>query len=149
MATGDITVFEEFSLELSSGVHDLSADTLNFGIVTVAPTAADATPRWGNYSANQISIGGGYTGPVVLTSSLIKAAGVTTLQCTSFIIPQNASGQGSTVAYGVLYNDTATNDEAIAFFELGTIDITADNVVIKFNNAASGASGNVTTVTVL
>lgn len=148
MATGDLTVFEEFTLEVGSKVHNLASDTLRCGIInnTAAPTAADATPRWGDYSANQIGTGGGYTGPVALTTTYTEAGGTATLTAQSFTISQNASGQSSVTAWAVIYNDTATNDEAICFIELGTIDITAGDTVIKFNNAASGVAGNVLTV---
>jgi len=151
MATGDLTVFEEFADEIGEKIHALGSDTLTVGIInnTAAPTASDATPRWGDYSANQISTGGGYTGPVDLTgSTYTEAAGVATLAANSFTISQNGSGQGSVTAWGVLYNNTATNDEAIAFIELGTIDITAGDLVIKFNNVASGSPGTVLTTTV-
>ena len=153
MATGDLTVFEEFALELGKETHNFPTgnDTLKFGIIdnTSAPTAADATPAWTDYSANQIGTGGGYTGPVSLTGvDYTEAAGVATLVANSFTISQNASGQGSTTAWGVIYNETAAADEAIAFVELGTIDITSGDLVVKFNSAASGSPGTILTVTV-
>jgi len=151
MATGDLTVFEEFADEIGEKIHALGSDTLTVGIInnTLAPTAADATPRWGDYSANQIGTGGGYTGPVDLTgSTYTEAGGVATLAANSFTISQNASGQSSVTAWGILYNNTATNDEAIAFIELGVIDITAGDLVIKFNNVASGSPGTILTTTV-
>lgn len=151
MATGDLTVFEEFADEIGEKIHALGSDALTFGIIdnTSAPTAADTTPRWGDYSANQISTGGGYTGPVALTGvTYTEANGVATLAANSFTISQNASGQSSTTAWGIIYNDTATNDEAIAFVELGTIDITSGDLVIKFNNVASGSPGTILTTTV-
>ena len=149
MATGDITVFDEFTRELGEEVHDFSSDTLNFGIInnTTPPTAGDATPRWADYSGNQISTGGGYTGPVALTDvTYTEANGTATLAADSFTISQNGSGQGSVTAWGILYNDSASADQAIAFFELGTIDITAGDLVIKFNNEASGSPGTILTV---
>lgn len=153
MATGDLTVFEEFADDLGEGVFTLSAG-LTFGIInnTAAPTAADATPAWGDYSANQIGTGGGYTGPVALTGiTYTEAGGVATLQANSFTISQNASGQSSTTAWGIIYDDDVTTpraDPALAYVELGTIDITAGDLVIKFNNVASGSPGTILTVTV-
>lgn len=151
MATGDFTIFEEFVDEIGEKIHQLGSDTLKFGIInnTSAPTAADATPRWGDYSANQIGTGGGYTGPVTLTgTTYTESGGTATLAANSFTISQNASGQSSVTAWGILYNDTATNDEAIGFFELGTIDITAGDLVIKFNNVASGSPGTIFTMAI-
>ena len=152
MATGDLTVFEEFADEIGEKIHALGSDTLTFGIInnTTPPTAADATPRWGNYSANQIGTGGGYTGPVALTgTAYTEANGTATLVANSFTISQNASGQSSVTAWGIIYNDTATNDEAIAYVELGTIDITAGDLVIKFNNVASGSPGTILTTAIV
>jgi len=151
MATGDLTVFDEFTLELGKETHNLPTgnDTLKLGIIdnTAAPTANDATPAWGDYSANEIGTGGGYTGPVSLTGvDYTEAGGTATLVANSFTISQNGSGQGSTTAWGILYNDTAASDQAIAFIELGTIDITAGDLVIKFNNVASGSPGTILTV---
>ena len=151
MATGDLTVFEEFADEIGEKIHALGSDTLTVGIIdnTTPPTAADATPRWGDYSANQIGTGGGYTGPVDLTgSTYTEANGVATLAANSFTISQNASGQGSVTAWAILYNNTATNDEAIAFIELGVIDITAGDLVIRFNDVVSGSPGTILTTTV-
>lgn len=152
MASGDLTVFEEFSLDIGSEIHNFPADSLRLGIInnTAAPTAADLTPAWGDYSANEIGTGGGYTGPVLLTTvTYTEAAGVATLSADSFTITQNALGQGSVTAWAIVYNDTEAvrPDAALAFIELGIIDITAGNLVIKFNNVASGSPGAVLTVT--
>jgi hypothetical protein len=152
MATGDFTIFEEFTTDLGTEVHNLSSDVLKFGIIdnTTPPTAADATPTWSDYSANEISTGGGYTGPVTLTDvTYTEASGTATLAGDSFTISSNASGQASTTAWGILYNETAASDQAIGFFELGTIDITAGDVIIKFNNVASGSPGTIFTVAVV
>lgn len=148
MATGDITIFEEFVREIGEEVHQLATDTLRFGIVKVAPTAADATPRWADYVANQITTATSYTGPhTILNTDYTEAAGTATLVGDSFTIAQDAGGQTSTSAWGVVYNDTAANDEAICFFELGTIDLTAGDLVIRFNNQATGTSGDIITAT--
>lgn len=149
MATGDLTIFEEFTDDIGEGEHTFGSDTLRLGIInnTSAPTASDSTPAWGDYSANQISTGGGYTGPVALTGvTYTESGGTATLQANSFTVTQNASGQGSVTAWGILYNDTNGTDKAFAFIELGTIDITAGDLVIKFNNVASGSPGNIFTV---
>ena len=153
MATGDLTVFEEFALDIGNEHHKFPTgnDSLKFGIIdnTTPPTAADATPTWGDYSANEIGTGGGYTEPVSLSGvDYTEADGVATLVANSFTISQNGSGQGSTTAWGILYNDSAASDQAIAFVELGTIDITAGDLVVKFNNVASGSPGTILTVTV-
>jgi len=153
MATGTFTLFEEFADNLGEKYHNFASDTFKFGIInnTSAPTAAQASPTWGDFSANQIGTGGGYTAPVSLTGvTYTEANGDATFAANSFTISQNASGQSSVTAWGILYNDTDTTgpDAAIGFVELGTIDITAGDLVIKFNNVASGSPGTVFTVSV-
>ena len=144
MAAGDVTIFQEFANDLGEGHHSLDTDTLKFGIIdnTAAPTAADATPAWADYSANEVATTGGYTANgETLTSGWAEAAGVGTLQLTSFTLSQN--GSGFTDGYwGIIYNDTAASDQAIGFMELGgPVSEQAADIVVKFNNAASGSLG--------
>ena len=145
MARGDLTMFEEFSLDIGKKVHDLSSDTIKLGIIdnTVAPTASVLTPSWADYSANEVSTAGNYTanGETLASVTYTEAGGVSTLDATNVTIAQDASG--FTDAYwAIVYNDTATSDEAIAFIELdGPVSEVTGNVNINFN-----ASG-ITTVT--
>jgi hypothetical protein len=122
MATGDVTLFEEFSEQLGTEQHNFSTDTLKLGLIDnmAPPTAADATPTWSDYSANEVGTGGGYpAGGITLASvTWSEAAGVATLDAANIALSQNASG--FTDAYwGILYNDTNGTDMAIAFVELG------------------------------
>lgn len=128
MARGDFTVFEEFSLQLGQELHTLASDTLRLALIdnVVTPTAADATPAWGatsgvDYDGNEVATTGGYTATgIALTGvTFTEAAGVATLDDTANIsLAQN--GSGFTNAYwGILYNDSATNNNAIGFLDLG------------------------------
>jgi len=125
MARGDLTVFEEFADDLGEKVHNLGSDTLKLGIVddTLTPAADDATPTWGDYSANEVGTGGNYVADgITLTYAGVtrweEAAGVGTLDADDVSIAQHASG--FTDGYwGILYNDTAGSDQAIAFVDLG------------------------------
>ena len=122
MAAGDVTLFEEFGREAIEEIHDFANDTLKLGLIdnSTPPTAADATPRWADYSGNEVSTGGNYTanGETLTTVTWQEAAGVSTLNADNVELAQD--GSGFTDAYwGILYNDSAANDEAIAFVELG------------------------------
>ena len=140
MATGDVTIFEEVSEMIGEKTFNLASDTLKLGLIdnTAAPTAADATPRWGDYSANEVSTAGGYTANgITLTSvTYTEAGGVATLDAANVSLTQDAGG--FTDAYwGIIYDDTATNDEAIGFVELGgPVSEQAGPVAINWN--ASG-----------
>lgn len=150
MATGDVTLFEEHSLDLGDGDHTFGTDTLKFGIIdnTSAPTAATATPAWGDFSANEVSAAGGYiANGLTLVTAWAEVGGVATLQATSFTISQNASGFTDGF-WGIIYNDTSVGDLAIGFMELGGVDETSGDIIVKFNNANSGVLGNVMTITV-
>lgn len=123
MARGDLTVFEEFALDIGKELHNFSTDILKFGIInsTVTPTAGDATPTWSDYSVNQVSTTGGYpTGGVALSGvTWTETAGVAKLDDTGNIsLAQNASG--FTDGYwGILYNSSSASGNAIAFVDLG------------------------------
>ena len=126
MARGDFTVFEEFVLALGSKEHNIGAtDVLKLGIVTnvVTPTAADATPTWADYSANDVSAAGGYVADgLTLTFTGVtrweEAAGTATLDADDISLSQN--GSGFTDAYwGILYNSSSTGNQAIGFLDLG------------------------------
>ncbi len=154
MAQGDVTIFEEFSKDLGNKVHNLGSDTFYIGLIdnTAAPTAADATPRWADYSGNEVSTAGGYTaGGEDVTASVApyaEANGVGTFKLTSITIAQNGSGFEDAY-WGIVYNGTASNDEAVGFVDLGgPVSEKAGAVEIKFDGASSGSEGAFLTVTV-
>jgi hypothetical protein len=138
MAQGDLTVFDEAKLALLNGTHDLDTHVIKCAILdnTTAPTAGTATPTLGDFT--QVGAAGSYTtGGTTLTISLTEAAGTVTFDSTTNPSwAQNASND--TDAYwGLIYNDTAASDDAIAFIDLGgPVDMTAGDLTITFN--ASG-----------
>jgi hypothetical protein len=144
MALGDVVLFEEFAKQIGDGEHDFSSDVLKLGIVdsTITPTAADTTPTWGDYSANEVATTGGYpSGGITLTSVVYtETGGVATLDAENVALAQNASG--FTDGYwGILYNDTNSTDMAIAFIDLdGPISEVTSPIDINWN-----ASGILTT----
>jgi hypothetical protein len=140
MATGDVTIFEEVAEMIGEETFNFESDTLKLGLIdnTTPPTAADATPRWGDYSGNEVSTAGGYTanGETLASVTYTEADGVATLDADNVSLSQD--GSGFTDAYwGIIYDDTATNDEAIGFVELGgPVSEQAGPVAINWN--ASG-----------
>jgi len=140
MAQGDLTVFEEVAEMIGEEVFDFENDTLKLGLIdnSAAPTAADATPRWADYSANEVGTGGNYTanGETLANVSYTEADGVATLDADNVQFAQD--GSGFTDAYwAIIYDDSATNDEAICFIEMGgPVSEQAGPVNINFN--ASG-----------
>lgn len=147
MATGDIKWFQQGILDLGNKIHNLSADALQIGLVTTAtvPSLSTAAPHWGgtgttNFATNQVSTGGGYTGPIALASvTWSNVAGVLTLRATDVVIPANAAGF-SNGAYGIIYNNTDANKRALGYIELsaaGTLSIVSGSVTIDWQGAGT------------
>ncbi len=140
MARGDLTVFEEFALEIGLETFNLETDVLKMGIVdaTITPSAGDGTPTWSDYSANEVSTAGGYTagGEIIENNTYTESSGVGTLNGDDIVIAQNASG--FTDGYwGILYSDTASSDNAFAFLDLGgPVSEVAGPITVTWN--ASG-----------
>ena len=154
MATGDVQVFNAFAESIGDGRIDLDTDTnIKVALIddTVTPTAADATPMWSvgsdvDYDANEVSetgFGNYPAGGWVLTSiEWAETAGVCKFDAADVEILQNASGFPD-ARWGIIYDDDATNNDAIAFVDLG-VDVSqvAGPVTISW------ASGGIFTVTV-
>jgi len=122
MAIGSATLFNEEALDSRKGVHVLGTNTLKLVIVddTITPAADDATPRYADYSANEVSNAGGYTtGGIALTTvTYTMIDDVATLKADDVNLAINASGFTDGY-FGILINDSATNKEAIGFWDLG------------------------------
>jgi hypothetical protein len=140
MARNDWVTFEEFGLDLADGEHDLGADTFKVGLIdnSTAPTAADATPRWGDYSGDEVS-GTGYTagGAALTDTGVTEAAGVTTFDDGDNVTwSQNGAGP-TDIYWAVLYNDSAAADQAVGFLDMGgAVSLQDGDVTITWN--ASG-----------
>ena len=136
MARGDVTIFDEFQKDLGTEVHDLSSDTIKVALVdsTITPAADDATPRWADYSANEVS-GTNYVagGKAVTTLTWGIVSGACELGGDDVGWTMHASGF-TDARWAIIYNDTATNDEAIGFVDLGGVaSLQLDDVDIEWN----------------
>ena len=142
MARGTATMFNEALLDAWSKVHDLPNDTLKLAIVdaTITPAADDGTPRWADYSANEVTNAGNYiTGGITLTTvTLTVVAGVTTLAADDVTIAMDALG--FTDGYwGIIVNTSATNSECIGFIDMGgPVSEQAAPVVFEFPDGVVG-----------
>ena len=147
MATGDFTVFNEFTISLGEKLVNLETDTIKLGLIdnVVTPLVDTATPTWDgtssqDYDGNEVGTGGGYSaGGLTLSGpELIRAVAVATFDDddSNLSLAQNAAG--FTDAYwGILYSDTATAKNAIGFLELGgPVSEVAGPIAINWN--ASG-----------
>lgn len=137
MAAGDLVLFEEFARELGEAIHDFSSHTFKVGLITsaVAPTAADATPRWGDYSGNEVADGASYDvgGPALANLAWTEVDGVATLDADDVEIDQDDTGF-TDARYLIIYDDSDGSDRAVAFGDLGEDkSIQSAPIVLRWN----------------
>lgn len=123
MATGDFTLFNEHSLSPGSEKHLFGGanDVLKVMLIdnTTPPTAADTTPTYSDYSANEMTEDN-YTagGEEITNDTWTQASGVASLAGDDVSWSQHATGF-SDAYWAVVYNDTEATKMAIGFIELG------------------------------
>lgn len=148
MAAGDIVWFDQALLNLGKKIFDLSSDTLKLGLVKSAanggidPAVTTADPCWGaggstNLSSSQVATAGtSYTGPQSLTSvTWAIVSGTPTLRADVITLAADASGFIN-ARWGIIYDDTAANKNAIGYVDLGAdVSIAAASYSFDWNGA--------------
>lgn len=105
--------FNSFVEALAEKTHNLGADTLTIALTNTAPTAGNTV------LANITEISYTNLSSRVLTSVTSSQTGGTyTLDAADLVL--TASGTVPTFRYVVLYNDTATSDELIGYYDYGS-----------------------------
>ena len=105
--------FNSFVEALAEGVHDLGADTLTIALTNSAPAATNTV------LANITEISYSNISSRVLTSvTSAQTGGTYTLDAADLVL--TASGTVPTFRYVALYNDTATSDELIGYYDYGS-----------------------------
>ena len=127
--------FDSFVEALAEKTHNLGSDALTIALTDVAPSAANTV------LANITEISYVYcSSRVVTVSASSQTDGTYKLVCTDLVL--TASGAVGPFRYVVLYNDTAINDELIAYWDKGaevtlasgetfTIDFDGTNGVLQ------------------
>lgn len=110
--------FNSFVEALAEKVHNLGSDTLRVMLTNTAPSASNTVRA----DITEISAGNGYTagGNVATVLSSSQTGGVYRLVLND---PPTWTATGGTIGpfrYAVLYNDTATNDELIGWWDYGS-----------------------------
>lgn len=105
--------FNSFVEALAEKTHNLGADTLTIALTNTAPAAGNTV------LANITEISYTNLSSRVLTSVTSSQTGGTyTLDAADLVL--TASGAVPTFRYVVLYNDTATSDELIGYYDYGS-----------------------------
>ena len=98
---------------LAEKTHNLGADTLTIALTNTAPVAGNTV------LANITEISYTNLSSRVLTSvTSSQTSGTYTLDAADLVL--TASGTVPTFRYVVLYNDTATSDELIGYYDYGS-----------------------------
>lgn len=112
-----MTKFYSFVEAMAEKTHNLGSDTLKLALTNTAPSQSNTVLA----NITQISAGNGYSsgGSTTTQSSSAQTSG--TYKLVSGDVTFTASG--GTIGpfrYVVLYNDTATNDELIGYYDYGS-----------------------------
>lgn len=145
MALGDLIIFDQYLLDCTKKLHDISTDTLKVALITsaVTPTTATSDPRWGtggstDLSANEVTAGGNYTAGGATLASVTNAlsGGAAVFDAADTSWAQHASNP-TTGRWAIIYNSTDTGKRAIGAIDLGSaIDMTTGSLTLTYN--ASG-----------
>ena len=110
--------FDSFVEAVAEKKHDLGSDTLKFMLTNVAPIASNTVKA----NLTEIAAGNGYTagGIAVVVSGSSQTSGTYTLATVTDTVWTASGGAIASFRYVVLYNDTATNDELISWYDNGS-----------------------------
>ena len=128
--------FQPFVENLSEKVFDLGADTLKVALTNSDPGVSAGTLA----SVTEISGTNGYTtgGTQATISSSAQTSGTYKLVLADVTFTASGGSMG-TFQYVVLYDDTATNNELIGYWDYGTtITITNGNSFLVDFDASNG-----------
>ena len=116
--------FNSFVEALAEKKHDLGADTLKVLLTNTAPVATNGVKA----DLTEISAGNGYTAGGA-TASITSSAQTSGTYRLILGDPATWTASGGTIGplrYAVLYNDTASNDELIGWWDYGSSITLAD-----------------------
>jgi len=139
MATATFTTVHAFALDRHHGVHNFNptgGHTFKVFATTDTPSAsADSVKA----DLTETTAAGGYSGPVTLTiSSSSQTSGTYKLVMADPPV-WTGSGSGFTLRALAMFNDTATGDPLVGFWDYGaTITVGAGETLTLDLNATTG-----------
>jgi hypothetical protein len=110
--------FNSFVEALAEKTHNLGSDTLKVLLCNTAPVATNTIKA----NLTEITAGNGYTagGNTAAVTSSAQTSGTYQLVLGDPTTWTASGGSIGPFRYAVLYNDTATNDELIGFWDYGS-----------------------------
>jgi hypothetical protein len=110
--------FHSFVEALSEKVHNLGADTLTVALTNTAPVNTNTVLANITQIAYTNIQDGATTGRNLAGVTSAQVSGTYTLDANDLVL--TATGTVPTFRYVVLFNQSATNDELIGFYDYGT-----------------------------
>ena len=109
--------FQPFVEKLAEKAHNLGSDQLKIALTNTAPSAANGVyaDLTAPLAATNLS---GATPFNITTTSSAQTSGTYKLVLADLVL--TATGAVGPFRYIVIYNDTATNDELIAYYDYGS-----------------------------
>lgn len=110
--------FQSFVEAVAEKVHNLGADTLTVGLTTNANAPVATNSQRSNITEIAYT---NLSARAITTSTSAQTSGTYKLVLTDLVL--TASGAVATFRWVFIYNDTATNDELVCYFDYGA-DVT-------------------------
>ena len=130
--------FQDFSEQLIRGIHDFDAHTFKVYLSNATPSASlDALKA----DLAEITAGNGYTAGGTATTIAVSETGGTTTVTGTQVVFTASGGTIGPFQYAVLYNDTSTNKNLVAWWDYGSAVTLNDGetFTVKFSNTSPGA----------
>lgn len=108
------TKFNSFVEAIAEKVHNLGSDTLKVALTNSAPSASNTVLA----NITEVSYTNLSTRTITVSASS-QTSGTYKLVCTDLVLTSSGGTTGA-FRYVVIYNDTATNDELICYFDYGS-----------------------------
>jgi hypothetical protein len=121
-----ITIYDSFTEAVGDGRIDLDTDTFKVALLTSSYTPSMAHDQYEDLT-NQLSTANGYTAGGATLGSVTWAQTSGSAKFDAADVVWTASGAGITARYAVIYDDTATGKELVAYILLddSPADVTA------------------------
>lgn len=123
--------FNSFVEALAEKVHNLGSDTLKVALTNVAPVATNSV------LANLTEVSYTNCSSRVLTASASSQSGGTYSLVIDDLVLTASGGSVGPFRYVALYNDTALNDELIAWYDYGSSITLADGETLTLDFGAN------------
>lgn len=133
-----ISIYNKFKEYIGDGTIDLDNDSFKVVLLSNSATFTATNTQLTDISANEIAGSYGYTtgGAALASVTWTESSGTVTFDAAD--VTWTASGGAITAYKAAIYDDTATNDELVAFIDFGGVQTANDGADFKLIWNASG-----------